>query len=74
MRKINQIALLALAVLSMSAVTAHAGAHCPPGTYVARYSFGIWYCKQPSRARLACPPGRQLGTDHLGTPKCVRRW
>lgn len=65
--------IVVFAALHVTASTAHAGARCPPGTYVARYSFGIWYCKQPSRARLACPPGRYLGTDHIGTPKCVRR-
>jgi hypothetical protein len=66
--------LLATIALLGSFTLAEAGTRCPPGTYVARYSFGIWICKQPTRARLACPPGRRLGEDHFGTPKCVRRW
>jgi hypothetical protein len=73
MQRFYRNALVALTALFVSATTAQAGAHCPAGTYVARYSFGIWVCKQPTRARLACPPGRRLGTDHVGTPKCVRR-
>ncbi len=56
MRNAHSYALAAFFVLYLTGSSAHAGAHCPPGTYVARYSFGIWYCKQPTRVRLACPP------------------
>ena len=64
---------LALAAfLCITPSIADAGARCPPGTYVARYSFGIWVCKQPTPLRLACPPGHHLADDFWGTPKCVR--
>jgi hypothetical protein len=71
--------LLAAALLCLSVSVADAGLRCPPGTYVTRYSFGIWVCKrQDVRARLACPPGENLSEDHVGTPACVRngsrRW
>lgn len=72
MRSLWPIFAVMIASALLLPTSAGAGIHCPPGTYIARYSFGIWYCKQPSRVRLACPPGRRLGSDHLGTPKCVR--
>ncbi|RTL71256.1 MAG: hypothetical protein EKK41_10925 [Hyphomicrobiales bacterium] len=66
--------LLSLAALLASilacASTAEAGMRCPPGTYVARYSFGIYMCKRPTRPRLACPPGEALSSDLIGTPMC----
>lgn len=65
--------LAAAAFLCITSSIAEAGARCPPGTYVARYSFGIWVCKQPTSPRLACPPGHYLGSDFWGTPMCVRK-
>lgn len=51
--------------------SAQAAPRCPPGTYPARYSFGIWVCKQPMPPNLACPPGRHLARDMWGTPSCM---
>jgi hypothetical protein len=66
--------LLLCAVLTcLSASVADAGTRCPPGSYAARYSFGIWICKQVWPPRLACPPGQHLFEDHWGTPKCVKK-
>lgn len=65
--------LLIVASLQFAASAANAWTRCPPGTYIARYSFGIWYCKQPTKARLACPPGRVLVRDHFHTPRCARQ-
>lgn len=66
--------LLSLAALLASTLActsaADAGTRCPPGTYVARYSFGIYVCKRPTRPRLACPPGEALFSDLIGTPMC----
>lgn len=66
-----RLLLLSLVLVGVTAVTAHAGGHCPPGYVVARYSFGIWTCALPVDPRLACPPGKRLAADHWGTPKCV---
>ncbi len=62
--------LLAAGVLCLSASVADAGTRCPPGTYVARYSFGIWVCKQRTDPRWACPPRHYLTEDIWGVPAC----
>lgn len=65
-----RLILLLAGLLALPSI-AEAGTRCPPGTYVARYSFGIWMCKRTTRPRLACPPSRHLSEDLLATPTCV---
>lgn len=65
--------LLCVVLISLSASIAEAGTRCPPGSYPARYSFGIWTCKQVWPPRLACPPGRYLTEDHWGSPTCAKK-
>lgn len=65
-----RLMLLFACLVALPAI-ADAGTRCPTGTYVARYSFGIWVCKRITRPKLACPPGEHLAEDLLGTPGCV---